>query len=226
MGATNARLQEICHRIQRTARQCNRDPKAIQLVAVSKRRNTEEIRSAYQSGCTRFGESYVQEAVEKIMALQALPLEWHFIGPIQSNKTAAIAKHFHWVHSVDRIKIARRLNEQRAPLQPPLNVCLQLNIDEESTKSGVSLSALAELAREVVPMERLKLRGLMAIPARFTNPTAQRQSFRRVAQALKDLNNSGLTLDTLSMGMTNDLEAAILEGATIIRIGTGLFGPR
>lgn len=224
MDSSTARLQEICHRIQLAARQCNRDPKAIQLLAVSKRRNTEEIRFAYESGCTRFGESYVQEAVEKITALQALPLEWHFIGPIQSNKTAAIAKHFHWVHSVDRIKIARRLNEQRAPLQPPLNVCLQLNIDEESSKSGISLSALPELASEVVPMDRLRLRGLMVIPARFTTPTAQRQSFRRVAQALKDLNNSGLALDTLSMGMTNDLEAAILEGATIIRIGTGLFG--
>jgi len=224
MDPSTARLQEICHRIQRAARQCNRDPKAIQLLAVSKRRKPSDIRSAYESGCTRFGESYVQEAVAKIMVLQALPLEWHFIGPIQSNKTAAIAKHFHWVHSVDRIKIARRLNEQRAPRQPPLNVCLQLNIDEESSKSGISLSALPELANEVAPMNRLRLRGLMVIPARFTNPTAQRQSFRRVAQALRDLNNSGLALDTLSMGMTNDLEAAILEGATIIRIGTGLFG--
>lgn len=179
-----------------------------------------------RAGMTRFGENYLQEALEKIEALQDLSLEWHFIGPIQSNKTRPIAEHFDWVHSVDRLKLARRLSEQRPPHLPPLNICLQVNVSGEQSKSGATLEELPALAREVASLPHLRLRGLMAIPAPAEGLEAQRQPFHHMHQALQQLNAEGLELDTLSMGMSGDLEAAIAEGATLVRIGTALFGPR
>lgn len=178
------------------------------------------------AGMRRFGENYLQEALEKIAALQELDLEWHFIGPIQSNKTRPIAEHFDWVHSVDRLKLARRLSEQRPAGLPPLNICLQVNVSGEQSKSGITLQELPALAQEVATLPRLRLRGLMAIPAPAAGLEAQRQPFRQMRFALEQLIAEGLELDTLSMGMSGDLEAAIAEGATLVRIGTALFGPR
>lgn len=241
MDSINTRLEEIRSRIKHSAQSCQRHPKSILLLAVSKSRSEEEIRAAYKAGCCCFGESYLQEALVKIRALQALPLKWHFIGPIQSNKTQAIAKNFAWVHSIDRLKIAERLNDQRTQDAPVLNVCLQVNISMEANKSGVELSKLTDLANQVVKLPRLKLRGLMAIPSRGHSQAEQRLPFHRLSMALDNLNESLLNsdplnsgclkkekspLDTLSMGMSDDFEAAIMEGATIIRIGTRLFGPR
>jgi len=179
-----------------------------------------------QLGVRRFGENYLQEALQKIEALADLDLEWHFIGPIQSNKTRAIAEHFDWVHSVDRLKIARRLNEQRPAALAPLNVCLQLNVSAEQSKSGAEPAQLAALAAEVAALPRLRLRGLMAIPAATEDVARQRAAFRCMGEAQAQLQAAGLELDTLSMGMSGDLEAAIAEGATLVRIGTALFGPR
>jgi pyridoxal phosphate enzyme (YggS family) len=236
MSSINTRLEEISNRIKHSAQSCQRNPKSILLLAVSKTRSVEEIRIAYEAGCTSFGESYIQEALVKISELQAVPLKWHFIGPIQSNKTQAIVKHFDWVHSIDRLKIAERLNDQRVVEAPMLNVCLQVNICMEANKSGVELSKLTELANQVVKLPRLKLRGLMAIPSQSDSQDEQRLPFRHLSTALNNLNtslfNDGFlkkeesALDTLSMGMSNDFESAVVEGATIIRIGTGLFGPR
>ena len=193
---------------------------------MSKTRSSGELRALAVEGVTRYGENYLQEALNKIADLQDLPLEWHFIGPIQSNKTRIIAEHFDWVHSVDRLKIAQRLSEQRPPEQPPLNICLQVNVSGEASKSGISLDELPELARQVLRLPRLRLRGLMTIPAPATDFDAQRQPFRTLRLAMEELNASGMALDTLSMGMSDDLEAAIAEGATLVRIGTALFGPR
>jgi pyridoxal phosphate enzyme (YggS family) len=198
----------------------------VTLVAVSKTRPATAIRSAYEEGQRDFGENYLQEALEKIAAFPGEALVWHFIGPIQSNKTRAIAEHFDWVHSVDRLKLARRLNDQRPPDMPPLNVCLQVNISGEASKSGVEPEALAALATSVAELPRLRLRGLMAIPAASDDPEQQRRPFRALREALERLRADGLALDTLSMGMTNDLEAAIAEGATLVRVGTAIFGPR
>ena len=177
-------------------------------------------------GIEDFGENYVQEALDKMAQLEDLPLCWHFIGPIQSNKTRAIAENFHWVHSIDRLKIARRLSEQRPEDKPPLQVCLQVNISAEASKAGVPLPALPDLARQVAALPRLRLRGLMAIPAPATEFEQQREPFAALRLALESLQAGLPELDTLSMGMSADLEAAICEGATLIRIGTALFGPR
>lgn len=220
------RLQTVTERIDAALKRFSRAPGSVSLLAVSKTRTSEELRALAGQGITRFGENYLQEALDKMAELQDLPLEWHFIGPIQSNKTRSIAEHFDWVHSVDRLKIAQRLSEQRPPERPPLNICLQVNISAEPSKSGASLAELPELARQVAALPNLKLRGLMAIPAPAADFDTQRQSFRALRQALEALNAGGLALDTLSMGMSDDLEAAIAEGATLVRIGTALFGPR
>jgi pyridoxal phosphate enzyme (YggS family) len=193
---------------------------------VSKTRSSADIRAAHACGLDQFGESYLQEALIKIGELDDLGLVWHFIGPIQSNKTRAIASHFHWVHSVDRVKIARRLSEQRPGHLPPLQVCLQLNISGEPSKSGVAPEQLQEFAEGVAALPRLQLRGLMAIPAPSPDRAEQRQAFASVRQAFEQLRENMPQLDTLSMGMSADLEAAVAEGATILRPGTAIFGPR
>lgn len=223
---SQARLQTVTERIDSALASHSRAPGSVALLAVSKTRSSEELRALASLGVTRFGENYLQEALEKMAALGDLPLEWHFIGPIQSNKTRPLAEHFDWVHSVDRLKIAQRLSEQRPPQLPPLNICLQVNISAEASKSGVGLDELPELAGQVVQLPRLRLRGLMAIPAPAEGMEAQRRPFRALRQAMEQLNAGGMALDTLSMGMSDDLEAAIAEGATLVRIGTALFGPR
>lgn len=220
------RLTEVRTKIRQAEDRAGRPAGSVKLLAVSKTRPVTELQAAIAEGQTAFGESYVQEAVPKITALSGQGLEWHFIGPIQSNKTALIAQHFAWVHSVDRAKIAQRLNEQHPPGAPPLNVCLQLNLSGEASKSGILPAALPELAALVARLPNLCLRGLMTIPAPEDDPVKQRRPFRALHALFEELRQRGYALDTLSMGMTDDLEAAIAEGATIVRIGTAIFGPR
>ena len=219
-------LQAMRERIARAAVQSGRTPASISLLAVSKTFGPDLIRAALNDGQYAFGESYLQEALPKIAALADLPIEWHFIGPLQSNKTKLIAQTFAWVHGVDRAKIAQRLAEQRGPHLPPLNICLQVNVSGEASKSGVAPSQLTALAREVASLPHIKLRGLMVIPAPTEDVAAQRSAFRRVRMLFEQLNTQGFALDTLSMGMSHDLEAAIEEGATIVRIGSAIFGER
>lgn len=219
-------LQAVRERIVRAAAQCGREPKSIALLAVSKTFGPDAIRAAYAAGQRAFGESYTQEALAKISALPDLDLEWHFIGPLQSNKTKPIAEHFVWVHGVDRAKIAQRLSEQRPADLPPLNICLQVNVSGEASKSGVTPAEIAALAREVATLPHIKLRGLMAIPAPTEDAAQQRAAFRAVRELFEQLNAQGFALDTLSMGMSSDLEAAIQEGATIVRVGSAIFGER
>ena len=219
-------ITALLERVRRTAQKSQFRNSDILVLAVSKTRPAEDIRAAYSFGLDHFGENYLQEALDKIADLADLPLTWHFIGPIQSNKTRAIAEHFHWVHSVEREKIARRLNDQRPAQLPPLQVCLQVNISGEASKSGVSPEELPALAEAVMQMPRLALRGLMALPAPCEDPAEQRAAFARL-RALRDgLRTVAPGMDTLSMGMSGDMEAAIAEGATILRIGTAIFGPR
>jgi len=213
-------------RIAHAAAEAVRDVAEVRLLAVSKTFDATAVRSLAACGQQEFGENYVQEALDKQAQLADLPLVWHFIGPIQSNKTRAIAEHFSWVHSVDRLKIAERLSAQRPAGLPPLQVCIEVNISGESSKGGVAVAELPELAAAVAALPRLQLRGLMAIPAAVADQDAQRAAFRQVRQAYDALIARGYTLDTLSMGMSADLEAAILEGATIVRVGTALFGER
>jgi PLP dependent protein len=203
-----------------------RDPATVTLVAVTKAKTAESVRLAATAGVTDFGENYLQEALAKMDQLADLPLKWHFIGGIQSNKTRPIAERFDWVHGVDRLNVARRLSEQRPFHAPPLNVCLQVALDPEPTKGGVSPEALAGLAADVAALPRLRLRGLMCVPPPQLTPEAQRPVFARLRVALQELNAGGLKLDTLSMGMSADFECAIAEGATLVRIGTALFGSR
>lgn len=198
----------------------------VQLLAVSKRHPADLIREAYQAGQIAFGENYAQEMTEKAGLLEDLEIEWHFIGPLQSNKTKGIAETAHWVHTIERLKIAKRLNSQRPDTLPPLNICIQINIDEEQTKSGIHLKDLNTVAAEISQLKNLRLRGLMAIPAPEADFLKQRHAFANVKQAYEDLIKQGFKLDTLSMGMSNDMEAAIAEGATIVRIGTAIFGKR
>jgi len=225
-----AQLEQVVARVREAEQQYGRPSDSVQILPVSKTRSPEDITRIAEAGFTEFGESYLQEAQQKIAALAELGLHWHFIGPIQSNKTQEIAHIFSWVHSVDREKVARRLNDQRPENLPPLNICLQVNISGEKTKSGIEPSALYELASSTVHLPRLRLRGLMAIPAPGKNFEQQRQAFgavRETFDSLKaELGNTAVTMDTLSMGMSNDLEAAIAEGSTIVRIGTDIFGPR
>ncbi|MEE9310335.1 MAG: YggS family pyridoxal phosphate-dependent enzyme [Cocleimonas sp.] len=224
------KLQIIGTKVSETTEQYHRPSNSVQLLAVSKRHSVEAIRDAYQAGQTAFGENYVQELVEKAEALIALDslskIEWHFIGPLQSNKTKQIAAVASWVHTIDRFKIAQRLNNQRPDNLPPLSVCIQVNISEEISKSGVSVNEVAKLAQQISELSRLQLRGLMVIPAPETDFKKQRRAFAKVAALKETLNQSGYPLDTLSMGMSSDMEAAIAEGATIVRIGTAIFGAR
>ena len=198
----------------------------VHLLAVSKAQTSDKLRSAYSAGQRMFAENYVQEAISKQAELNDLTIEWHFIGPIQSNKTQLIAQHFDWVHSVDRLKIAQRLNDARPANMPPLNVCIQINSSEEGSKSGVNIGLQSMLAKEISVMPNLKLRGVMAIPAPTQYFAKQRAQFKIVADAYKILQQQGFNLDTLSMGMSDDYVAAIQEGATIVRIGSAIFGAR
>jgi len=199
----------------------------VKLLAVSKTRPANDVMRLYKAGQRDFGENYLQDAMQKQRCLAHLDISWHFIGPIQSNKTRDIAQFFSWVHSVDRLKIAIRLNQQRPSYLPPLNICLQVNIDEEDSKSGFSLAELDKVFEQMLGLSRLNIRGLMAIPRATSNIEEQRASFRRLALAKDHLNEKfNLTLDTLSMGMSGDLESAIVEGASIVRIGTAIFGAR
>lgn len=220
------RYQSVIKRIEKARELFGRQSDNLTLIAVSKTRSAEEVRRIHDLGQNAFGENYVQEALEKISQLGDLALEWHFIGSIQSNKTRDIATHFDWVHSIDRLKIAQRLNDQRPDKLNKLNVCIEVNISEESGKSGVLFDDLPRLAADINTLPRLRLRGLMAIPQKETEFDAQRAIFKRMREALEKLNQQGLHLDTLSMGMSADMEAAIAEGATMVRIGTDIFGPR
>jgi pyridoxal phosphate enzyme (YggS family) len=226
MTAIASNLQAVRHAVAQAAMLAGRGVGQVTLLAVSKTFPAAAVREAYAAGQSVFGESYVQEALGKMAALRDLQLEWHFIGPIQGNKTRAIAENFAWVHSVDRLKIAERLSAQRPEALPPLNVCIQVNVSEEESKSGVALHEAAHLARSVAALPRLRLRGLMTIPAPAQDREAQRKPFARLRELMLDLNRHGLQLDTLSMGMSQDLEAAILEGATIVRVGSAIFGSR
>ncbi|MFY9259768.1 MAG: YggS family pyridoxal phosphate-dependent enzyme [Gallionella sp.] len=203
-----------------------RNVNEIKLLAVSKTFPVEAIREAYQAGQRDFGESYVQEALPKLAELHDLAIVWHYIGPLQSNKTRAIAAHFAWVHSIDRLSIAERLSVQRPADLPPIQVCLQVNVSNESSKSGVAMAEIFALAAAVSALPNLTLRGLMAIPAPTDDEVAQRAAFAQVAHVLQALNQQGYALDTLSMGMSHDFPAAIAEGATIVRVGTAIFGNR
>jgi len=205
-------------------RAARRPPKSVRLLAVSKTFPAEAVRAAHAAGQTAFGESYLQEALAKQAALADLALEWHFIGPIQSNKTRPIAEHFAWVHGVDRLKVAQRLSEARPAGLPALNVCIQVNVSGEASKHGVAPDQALELARQVAELPRLRLRGFMAIPRETADPDAQRAQFASLRKLLEA--SAGLGLDTLSMGMSGDLEAAIMEGATIVRVGSAIFGKR
>ena len=198
----------------------------VNLLAVSKSQTSDKLRAAYLAGQTLFGENYVQEAISKQAELNDLAIEWHFIGPIQGNKTALIAQHFDWVHSVDRLKIAQRLNEARPDNLPPLNVCIQINSSNEDSKSGVDIGFQSMLAKEIAAMPKLKLRGVMAIPALAQDFAKQRTQFKIVADAYKSLQAQAFDLDTLSIGMSDDYVAAIQEGATMVRIGSAIFGAR
>ena len=219
-------IAQLLSRVRRSAEKSQFSNSDILVVAVSKTRPASHIRWAYESGLSHFGENYLQEALSKIDELKDLPLCWHFIGPIQSNKTLSIAEHFDWVHSVDRDKVARRLSDQRSPHKSPLQVCLQVNVSGEDSKSGATLAALPDLAKTVLALPGLNLRGLMAIPAAGSGEKQQRQDFASMRAALSELQALAPGLDTLSMGMSADLEAAIAEGATMVRVGTALFGPR
>ncbi|WKB51356.1 YggS family pyridoxal phosphate-dependent enzyme [Eleftheria terrae] len=228
MATIAANIQQVEDRIRAACKQAGRDVQSVTLLTVSKTFPAEAVREAVHAGQHRFGENYVQEAIEKMQALADLrpQLQWHLIGPLQSNKTRVVAEHFDWVHSVDRLKIAERLSAQRPPGLPPLQVCLQVNISGEASKSGLLPDEVAPVARAVAALPQLRLRGLMAIPEPAEDLERQRQPHRALRCLLEQLQADGLALDTLSMGMTADLEAAVLEGATMVRVGTAIFGTR
>ena len=226
MSAIATNLQAVRKRIADAALACARDEGKVALLAVSKTWPAACIREAANAGQRAFGENYVHEGLDKIGALAGLGLEWHFIGPLQSNKTRPVAEHFDWVHTVDRIKVAERLAAQRPAGMAPLQVCVQVNISGEDSKSGCRPEEAAALCRAVAALPRLKLRGLMAIPAPADDAAAQRAPLRRLRELRDDIASTGIALDTLSMGMSHDLEAAVAEGATLVRIGTAIFGER
>ena len=225
-----ANLTLVRQAVTQAAQEAGRAPQSVQLLAVSKTFPPQAVIEAANAGQRAFGENYLQEALDKITAVQQmrpdLKLEWHFIGPIQSNKTRSVAEHFDWVHAVDREKIAQRLSDQRPPELPPLNICLQVNVSGEASKSGVTPSELPALAHAIAKLPRLVLRGLMAIPEPAQTFDEQRQPFAQMRQLQQQLQSEGLLTDTLSMGMSADMPAAIAEGATIVRIGTAIFGKR
>ncbi|MEP4468101.1 YggS family pyridoxal phosphate-dependent enzyme [Marinobacter alexandrii] len=230
MSSIADNIGSVTRRIQKATLKAGREPGSVRLLAVSKTRTADDLRAAVAAGQTAFGENYLQEALDKIDALADISgIDWHFIGPLQSNKTRQIAAAFSWVHSVDRLKVARRLSEQRATELPPLNICLQVNINEEDSKTGCTLEELPDLVLAIGELPNLSLRGLMAIPDPDQPEAELRLSFRRLTRALHDLKaqypGAG-PLDTLSMGMSGDLEVAIAEGATWVRVGTDVFGAR
>jgi pyridoxal phosphate enzyme (YggS family) len=223
MSTIAENISTLAERIHNAAQAAQRDPASVALLAVSKTKPASDLREAYAAGLRDFGENYLQEALGKQTELSDLPLIWHFIGPIQSNKTRAIAENFAWVHSVDRLKIAQRLSEQRPADLPPLNICIQVNVSGEASKSGCTPEDLPALAQAISALPHLRLRGLMAIPEPTEDSDEQNAAFAAVRTLQDQLN---LPLDTLSMGMSHDLEAAIAQGATWVRIGTALFGAR
>lgn len=218
------RLKQICTQIGETEIACKRKPGSVLLLAVSKTKPVDTIIAAYQAGQRHFGESYCQEAISKQQKLGAFDITWHFIGPIQSNKTRAIATHFDWVHSVDSLKVAKRLSQQRPSALAPLNICLQINISGEESKSGIVLDELPNLCEQIAELPMLKLRGVMTIPAPETDFERQCLPYKALYQAVAELGKP--ELDTFSFGMTGDLQAAIAEGSTIVRIGSAIFGER
>ncbi|NBU89120.1 MAG: YggS family pyridoxal phosphate-dependent enzyme [Betaproteobacteria bacterium] len=222
------RLQAVTARIAQACAQAERAVQTVKLLAVSKTQPSDAVREAVAAGLHDFGENYVQEALDKMAALADLRprLTWHLIGPLQSNKTRVVAESFDWVHSVDRLKIAQRLSDQRPADRPPLNVCLQVNVSGESSKSGVAPNELLPLAQAVAALPGLRLRGLMSIPAPTEDPQTQRLAHHALHALWQDLRAAGLAVDTLSMGMSADLESAIAEGSTLVRVGTALFGER
>jgi pyridoxal phosphate enzyme (YggS family) len=228
MTSVEAKLQQVRTRIASACERAHRPVQSVTLLAVTKTFGPQLVRDAYLAGQRAFGENYVQEAIEKIESLSDIRarLEWHLIGPLQSNKTRVVAAKFDWVHSIDRLKLAERLSAQRPSGLAPLNVCLQVNISDEASKSGIGPNEALPLARAVAALPGIRLRGLMAIPEPAIDAGAQRIPHRALAGLLQQLNRFGFTLDTLSMGMSADLEAAIAEGATIVRVGTALFGAR
>ncbi|MFZ6724011.1 YggS family pyridoxal phosphate-dependent enzyme [Undibacterium sp. MH2W] len=230
MSLISDNLQAVRADIRRAALDCGRSEQQVRLLAVSKTFGADAVLEAAHAGQVAFGENYLQEAVDKITFIRQsapeLDLEWHFIGPIQSNKTRPIAEHFAWVHSVDREKIAQRLSEQRPADMPPLNICLQINISGESTKSGALPEDAVSLAKRIHALPGLRLRGLMAVPEPTNDEQQQRAAFRQLKQLNDEIVAQGIVLDTLSMGMSSDLHAAIAEGSTMVRIGTAIFGKR
>jgi pyridoxal phosphate enzyme (YggS family) len=239
MSRISQNLQDVHARIAAAAAKVSRDPQDILMLAVSKKFNAETVMQAIEAGQLNFGENYVQEALEKIEEVARLQnnaleatgkpialLKWHFIGPIQSNKTRSLATHFDWVHSIERETIASRLSDQRPEGMTPLNICIQVNVSHEDSKSGVAPDEVPQLARAIAGMRGLCLRGLMAIPQATTDFETQTAAFRTVRELYTQLKNDGLAVDTLSIGMSADLEAAINEGATIVRIGSAIFGQR
>ncbi|WP_140919847.1 YggS family pyridoxal phosphate-dependent enzyme [Limnobaculum xujianqingii] len=230
MTTIQQNLEAVRHRIAEAAQQCGRSPKEVQLLAVSKTKPVEAIQEAIDAGQRLFGENYVQEGVDKIQhfnsTAESEQLEWHFIGPLQSNKSRLVAEHFHWMHTLDREKIARRLSEQRPAAMPPLNVLIQINISDEQSKSGIKLEELSELAAQIHNLPHLTLRGLMTIPAPENDPARQLIVFQKMTQAFNQLKTAYPQIDTLSMGMTDDMDNAIRAGSTMVRIGTAIFGAR
>jgi hypothetical protein len=228
MATIAENIQEVRQRIAAACALARRPLESVTLLAVAKTFPADAVRAAFDAGERSFGENYVQEALDKITALADLRdlLQWHLIGPLQSNKTRVVAESFDWVHTVDRLKIAQRLSEQRPAGLPPLQLCLQVNISGEASKSGLAAEEVLAVARSVAALPRVRLRGLMAVPAPASDPAAQRLPHARLRELLALLQRDGLDVDTLSMGMTADLEAAIAEGATIVRVGTAIFGAR
>lgn len=226
MSIIESNLQAVLRRIAAACEAAGRDRGSVALLAVSKTFPAARVREAFSAGQAQFGENYVQEGTEKIAEISDLPLTWHFIGPVQSNKTRPIAERFDWVHSVEREKIARRLADARPADRAPLNICLQVNVSGEASKSGVAPAEVRVLADHVRGIPRLRLRGLMAIPEPTPDEALQRSRFADLREIFNELNQVGFGLDTLSMGMSHDLEAAIAEGATMVRVGTAIFGER
>ncbi len=226
MSAIASNLQAVRARIAEAAIAAGRKPEEVELLAVSKTWPVDRVIKAARAGQRAFGENYVQEGVAKALATVDLDLTWHFIGPLQSNKTRPVAEHFAWVHSLERLKIAERLSAQRPSALPPLQVCVQVNVSGEASKSGCAPEEASTLCRAIADLPRLRLRGLMAIPEATDDDAAQRAAFGRLRSIYNQLRADGLPLDTLSMGMSHDLEAAVSEGATIVRIGTAIFGER
>lgn len=219
-------IKAIRTQIKEIAQKYARQPDSVQLLAVSKTRPIEDVQAAFTENQHHFGENYLQDALSKIENISESAIEWHFIGPIQSNKTRQIAENFNWVHTIDRFKIAQRLSDQRSPAQKPLNLCIQVNVSGESSKSGIHIEDTLTLAKYISLLPNIHLRGLMTIPAATNDFELQKQSFRLLRELKDEIQSQGIELDTLSMGMSNDMEAAIAEGSTIVRIGTAIFGAR